>query len=347
MIGLGLVAMVAILSASLKASFDVTINEALKADFTLTTSSFTAFSPQVAANVRNVPGVAAVAEFRQGGFRVKGSDAFLTAVDPATVEQVTDLKLSPGAAGALARGEVLVFKDVAATNGWTTGDTVPAAFATTGRAPLTVGGTFGENRLVGGDYLVSIATYERYFTQQLDSFVMVRLTPAASAAATQRAIESATKDFGNVQVENQAAFRDQQAGFVNQLLGLVTALLAMAILVALFGIANTLGLSVFERTRELGLLRAVGMSRRQVRRMVRWESVIIAIFGALLAIAIGIGFGWSLQRALASQGVTELSIPVGQLVTYVVVAGIVGVIAAIVPARRAAKLHVLEAIAYE
>jgi putative ABC transport system permease protein len=339
--------MVAILSASLKASFDVAITDALKADFTLTTSSFTAYSPQVAAGVRNIPNVAAVAEFRQSGFRVGGKEAFLTAVDPSTVEQVTSLKLSPGATDALARGDVLVFEDVADTNGWTPGDTVPAAFATTGHVPLMVGGTFGENRLVGGDYLVSIATYEKYFTEQLDSFVMVRLTPGANAAATQRAIESVTRRFGNVKVENQAAFRDQQAGFVNQLLGLVTALLTMAILVALFGIANTLGLSVFERTRELGLLRAVGMSRRQVKRMVRWESVIIALFGALLGIAVGIGFGWALQRALASQGVTELSIPVAQLVAYVAVAGVVGVVAAIVPARRAAKLNVLDAISYE
>ena len=130
-------------------------------------------------------------------------------------------------------------------------------------------------------------------------------------------------------------------------LGLVTALLFMAILIALFGIANTLSLSILERTHELGLLRAVGMSRTQVKRMIRWESVIIAVLGAVLGLVIGIFFGWSLQQAIASEGVTELKIPVGQLVVYLIVAGLAGVVAAIGPARRAAKMNVLEAIAYE
>jgi putative ABC transport system permease protein len=121
----------------------------------------------------------------------------------------------------------------------------------------------------------------------------------------------------------------------------------MAILIALFGIMNTLSLSILERTHELGLLRAVGMSRRQVKRMVRWESVIIAILGAVLGLAIGIFFGWSLQQAIANEGVTELRIPAGQLVIYLVIAGLAGVLAAIPPARRAARLNVLEAIAYE
>ena len=163
----------------------------------------------------------------------------------------------------------------------------------------------------------------------------------------QRGIEQATARFGDIEVQDQAAFRDKYAGQVDQLLGLVTALLAMAILIALFGIVNTLGLSIFERTRELGLLRAVGMGRRQVKRMIRWESVIIAILGAVLGLAIGAFFGWALQRSLVSEGVTELRIPVGQLVVYLVFAGFVGVIAAIWPARRAAKLNVLDAISYE
>ncbi|MDH5314010.1 MAG: FtsX-like permease family protein, partial [Actinomycetota bacterium] len=144
-----------------------------------------------------------------------------------------------------------------------------------------------------------------------------------------------------------AAFREQQAGFVDQLLGLVTALLAMAIVIALFGIVNTLGLSIYERTRELGLLRAVGMSRVQVKRMIRWESIIIAVFGAVLGIVIGILFGWALQQALRSEGVSEFVVPVGQLVAYLVFAGLAGVLAAIWPAKRAAKLNVLEAISYE
>ncbi len=349
MIGLGLVAMVAILSASLKASFDAALSETVKADYIISASGLVPFSPEVADKTRDVSGVAVVSEFRQGGFRVNGSTAFVQGVDPANVEQVLSLDPTPGAIASLNNGDVLVFKDTADKNGWSAGDTLPSAFATVGRTPLTIGGTYSAKagRSIVGDYVVSLATYEKYFPEQLDSIVAVKLAPGAEPGQVQRGIEAATKQFGNIEVQNQAQFRAKEAGFVNQLLGLVTALLAMAILIALFGIVNTLGLSIFERTRELGLLRAVGMSRTQVKRMVRWESVIIAILGAVLGVAIGIFFGFSLQQALAPQGVTELRIPLGQLLVYLIFAGLAGVLAAIWPARRAAKLNVLEAISYE
>ena len=213
--------------------------------------------------------------------------------------------------------------------------------------PLTIGGTFGENSIVGSNFVVSLDTYDRFFQPPLDTFVMVKTAPGADATQVQTEMETATKSFGNIEVQDQTAFRKTQEGFVNQLLGLVTALLAMAILIALFGIVNTLGLSIFERQRELGLLRAVGMARSQVKRMIRWESVIIAMMGAILGVIVGVFFGFALQRALAPQGVTELAIPGGQLIFYVVFAGLAGVLAAIWPARRAAKLNVLESIAYE
>ncbi len=161
------------------------------------------------------------------------------------------------------------------------------------------------------------------------------------------AIEAAAKTYPNVEVSDQAEFKAKEAGFIDQLLALISALLGLAILIALFGIVNTLGLSIYERTRELGLLRAVGMSRRQVRAMIRWESVIIAVLGAVLGVAIGVSFGWAMQRALVDQGVTVLSIPPRQLGVYVVLAGLAGVIAAVLPARHAARLNVLEAISYE
>jgi putative ABC transport system permease protein len=346
MIGLGLVAMVAILAASLKASFDVALKETVKADIILSTSSQVPFSPDVATRTSQVPGVAAVSQFRQGGFRVNGSAAFVTAVDPATVEQVTSIKPSSDAIASLSASDVLVYADTAEKNGWAVGEQLPASFSTVGKVPLTIGGTYGDNRLLG-DYVVSLETFEKYFPEQLDAYVMVTIQPGAQPATVQRGIVAATAEFGNIEVQNQAAFREKQAGFIDRLLGLVSALLFMAIFIAFFGIVNTLGLSIFERTRELGLLRAVGMTRRQVRSMIRWESVIIAIFGAALGIAIGIGFGWALQQSLAPQGVTELKIPVGQLVAYVIFAGLIGVLAAIFPARRAARLNVLEAIAYE
>jgi putative ABC transport system permease protein len=270
----------------------------------------------------------------------------VTGTDPATLDDVTSIGLAAGSIESISEGDVLVHDEVAADNGWQIGDSVAAAFASVGRHPLTVGGIYRDNDLVG-DYVVSLATYEEVFTEQLDAYVMVKLEPGADSTAVRRELNTVAGRFGSIEIQDQAEFREKQAGFVNQLLGLITALLLMAILIALFGIMNTLSLSILERTRELGLLRAIGMSRRQLKRMSRWESVIIAILGAVLGLAIGVFFGWSLQQALVGEGVTELRIPVGQLAIYLVVAGLAGVLAAIWPARRAAKLSVLEAISYE
>jgi putative ABC transport system permease protein len=346
MIGLGLVSMVAVFSASLKASFDAQLERSVKADFIVSGASFVPFSTSVADKVKDVPGVAAIEPFRQGGFHVNGATSLLTAVDPAMLDQVATIDVTAGSLASLGEDQVFVFDDVMKDHRWQVGDTVPAAFSSSGSHPLTIVGAYAENGLVG-DYLVSLGTFERYFPEQLDVFVMVKAAPGADTAVVQRDLEAATKDFGNIEVQDQTAFREKQAGLVNQLLGLVTALLAMAIVIALFGIVNTLGLSIFERTRELGLLRAVGMSRRQVKSMIRWESVIIAILGAVLGLAIGVFFGWALQQALANEGITELRIPVPRLVIYLIFAGLAGVIAAIWPARRAAKLNILEAISYE
>src|SRR5439155_27090365 len=144
-------------------------------------------------------------------------------------------------------------------------------------------------------------------------------------------VQRVAGQFPGVRIRDQAQCRQTVETQVNQLLGLIVALLGLAVVIALFGIVNTLALSVFERTREIGLLRAVGMARRQVRAMIRWESVIPAVFGAVLGAAVGIFFGWAMVRALKDQGITALTVPAGQLITYVVIAGVFGVIAAVLP----------------
>jgi len=346
MIGLGLVAMVAILAASLKASFDAALSETLKADLTLSSSTFTPFSTDVANRVRALPEAGTVAAFRQNGFKVDGATSFMTSIEPDLVEQVAVLGVSQGSLTDLGGDTVAVHADLAAEKGWTIGSQVNAAFASTGDRPLTIVAVYDENGLAG-DYAVATSTYEDLYVEQLDVFVLVKAAEGVSTDSLQQAASAAVAEFANVDVQDQAEFREKQAGFINQLLGLVTALLMMAIVIALFGIVNTLGLSIYERTRELGLLRAVGMERRQVKRMIRYESVIIALFGAVMGVVVGIGFGWALQQALEPEGVTKLEIPVGQLVVYFVFAAAAGLLAAIWPARRAAKLNVLESIAYE
>jgi putative ABC transport system permease protein len=182
---------------------------------------------------------------------------------------------------------------------------------------------------------------------QLDQYVFIKLARDVSPAEGRKAIDTVIKAYPNAELQDRTEFKDAQAAQINQLLGLIYVLLALAVVIALIGIANTLALSIYERTRELGLLRAVGMSRRQLRSTVRWESVIISLLGTLLGLAIGLFFGWAVVEALADQGITKFAPPGGQLVLVVIIGGIAGVIAAIGPARRAAKLDVLRAVSSE
>jgi putative ABC transport system permease protein len=286
-----------------------------------------------------------VAEFRLGTFGLKGNAQQLSGIDVHDVLQVAEIPMVAGTSE-LGPNDLLVQQAAAESNGWHVGDRVLVKFAKTGERTLTVSGIFEQNYVLG-NFLISTATYDKNFTEHLDYFVLAKRAPGVSADAADATVKAISKDFPNVRIQDQAQFRVNQGKQVDQLLALFTALLGLAILIALVGIVNTLALSIFERTREIGLLRAVGMSRRQVRTMIRWEAVIIAVFGALLGTVVGLLFGWALVRALHDQGVTVFSLPAGRLAFDVLFAGIAGVIAAVLPARRAAKLDVLQAIRTE
>jgi putative ABC transport system permease protein len=346
MIGLGLVAMVAIMAASLKASLFATLESTLKADLTVSTASFVPFSPDIAVRLSDLDEVAAASPFRQNGFHVDDQSDFVSAIDPGTIGQVAELDVLEGSIADLGGDTIAIYEEVASDHGWGIGDEVPAAFPAQGARPLRIVAIYGENTLAG-NYAIALDTYADVFTEQLDSFVLVKGAEGVPIDGLRAAVEETLEPYPNIEVQNQAEFRETYAGAIDQLVGFITALLLFAILIALFGIVNTLGLSIYERTRELGLLRAVGMGKKQVKRMIRYEAVIIALFGALLGVVVGIAFGWALQQALEPEGVTVLAIPVGQLVTYTLIAALAGVVAAIWPARRAAKIDVLTAISYE
>ena len=347
MIGLGLVVFVAVFGASAKASTTVVLERTLKADFILTSPTFTGFSTSAAEDLRGVPDVETVSEVRQAEARVDGGTVFMTGVDPATFDTVSELGVLEGSVSDLAQpNTIAVHEDIAADQGWGIGDPVTVEWPATGEIELEIAAIYEENGLIG-DWVTSLETYDANVAQELDLFVLIRAAPGADVAALGSDLEAALESYPNVEVQDQASFRDMYADFLNQVLNLVTALLLFAVIIALFGVMNTLYLSIYERTRELGLLRAVGLTRRQTRSMVRWEAVIISIMGALLGVAVGIAFGWALQQALEPEGFSELGIPGGQLGLYVVFAAVLGVVFAIFPARRAAKLNVLEAISYE
>jgi putative ABC transport system permease protein len=346
-VGLGLVACVSVLAASIKASAADIVDDYMAADYIVSTANFLpSISTDLAPRLARLPELGAVSALQTGQWRSNGSNRSLFAADPATLGQVLKFEVTAGDVGGLARGEVFLAEEELADLGLSVGSQLPMTFARTGDTQLRIAGTFSENQLLGS-YLVSTATFEANFTERLDFAVLAKARPGVPPEAARAAVERVTEEFPNVELRDQAEFKEQQEDQVDQILGLITALLMLSIFIALFGIVNTLALSIFERTRELGLLRAVGMSRRQVRSMIRGESVIIAVMGAILGLAVGVLFGYAIVEALADEGIGAVVVPGGQLLTYVILAGIAGVIAAVFPARRAARLDVLAAISHE
>jgi putative ABC transport system permease protein len=196
-------------------------------------------------------------------------------------------------------------------------------------------------------YLLAYEDFSANFGSRQAQAVAVKAAPGVPAATSKAAMLPVLARYPNVELKDQAQYKQTVTSKINQIQALISVLLLLAIVIAVIGIVNTLALSVLERTRELGLLRAVGMSRRQTRRMIRWEAVIIAVIGAVLGLAVGVFFGWAVVRAIRDQGINVLRVPGGQLAAYVVMSAILGVAAAIFPARRAARLDVLAAIAHE
>jgi putative ABC transport system permease protein len=224
------------------------------------------------------------------------------------------------------------------------GSVVPVTFAQTGHSTIQVGGIYKPNALLGS-YVVGDGYFVAHFDNPLPVAVLLRTQ--SESPTIDKAVNAGLASYPNLKVQTRAEFEKAQQAQVNQLLGLVYALLALAVVIALIGIVNTLMLSVFERTHEIGLLRSVGMKRRQVRAMIRSESVILAVFGALIGVVVGVALGTAFVTSLKQQGITDLVIPYANLVIFVVLAALLGLVAASWPARRAAKLDVLAAIATE
>jgi putative ABC transport system permease protein len=349
MIGVGLVAFILIFWSSATDSIRGVVNKGFVGDFVVQSNAGFdgGLPPSVATQIRALPEVATVAETRNVVAEVDGNGAFMLAVNPQTFGTLADLQVQDGTLDALAgTGTIAVYDQTAKDKGWAVGDTVPVTFPATGPQELTVVATFGEQN-IGGTYLIGLPTAEANTAVQVDNSVYVKLAPGVSPDAGRKAIETVTDAYPNAQVQDKVEFADSIVGQVTSLLLFVIVLLLLAVVIALIGIANTLALSIFERTREIGLLRAVGMTRTQVRSAVRWESVIMALLGTALGLVIGLFFGWALIRALADQGFDTFSVPIPLLVLVVVVAFGAGVLAAVFPARRASNLNVLAAISSE
>jgi putative ABC transport system permease protein len=346
MIGLTLVVSLGVFASSLKASFGDVLAERTNADLYVTASSAAApgYSPSVLDSVRRVPGVEEVSANGFGLARFDGRDAGYGSLDPTNAEAVMNLDLSQGTVADLGANGVVVSQSAATKHGWKVGDTLTAEFAESGRHRLHVVGVYDGKGWFSDDFLLSLDEQTAFAGAQLVAAGLVTVADGADAGDVEDAIAAALADHPDAQVLDQKGFEKVASGFIDQLLVFMTVMLALAVLIALLGIVNTLALSVYERTRELGLLRAVGMTRNQVRAMVRWESAVISLIGAVSGAALGIGIGLALSQVLKDEGIDSISVPVAQIAVYVAVAAVAGILAAIGPARSAAKVDVLKAV---
>jgi putative ABC transport system permease protein len=344
-IGVALVTGVSVFAASLNETFIGTLDKRVRADLIIFSSAQTPFSPAAASALEGTSELSAVTAWRDGQFKDAGDDTQnVSGLDPAQLDAVYDPGVTEGAMTALSRpGTIAVQEDYAKENDLEEGSTLPALFARTGRTDLQVVAIYTDDSF--GQFFISLDEYERNFTTQQDTVILARGADGVTPEAAKAAAEADLGAFPNLDVRTKAEYKDFVASQINDFLALFYLLLAMAVIIAIFGIVLTLALSVFERTREIGLLRAVGLSRRSVRAMIRWEAVIVALIGGLVGLVLGVFLG-----AVSVSAIPEfnaLAIPWASMVVFLVVTGVFGVLAAILPARRAGRLDILEAIQNE
>ncbi|MDP3968618.1 MAG: FtsX-like permease family protein [Nocardioides sp.] len=346
MIGLALVTTMTILGRSAGASVDQTIEENFSGDVVVSNAVGVPFSPQVANALEGDPAVGSVTRVRFAQLEVEGETRFGIGIDPGSVTDVVTLEMVDGDIAGLGPGEVLLAEDEADESGLGVGDEVVIAMPT-GEQRLEVVGVYVPTPFAAAPFMVAVETLrEGGYPDEDNSLFLTRATPDGQEALI-TAARDATTDIPLISVKDQEGYAEEQRAPIDQLLLLIYGLLGLALVIAVLGIVNTLALSVIERTREVGLLRAVGLSRAQLRRMIGLESVVIAVLGTLLGVVMGIVFGLALLSAFADEGLEAVVVPYGQLLGFVVAAVVVGVLAALLPARRAARLDVLQAIATE
>lgn len=344
MIGMTLVALMGVVASSTTASVDKQIEETFRADYILSNAVGQPFSSTVADRVAKVDGVREVSPVRFSSAQVDGGQLYVTAIDPRSFADVEQIEPTSGTADL---DEDSVMLSTKHEGGRSVGDTVEVTMGSSTKE-LTVVGFYDEIQAIGSpEVLMSVDTVEAMNGSAADNWAFIFLDSGADKAQVESDIEQIVDKQPLVTLKDQAGYADEQRASINQLLYLIYALLGLAIVIAVLGIVNTLGLSVMERTREVGLLRAVGLSRRQLRRMITLESVTIALLGALLGIVLGVIAGVAIQRALVDDGITELAIPWVQMLVFVGLAGVIGVLAALLPARRASRMDILRAISTE
>ncbi|AVH60173.1 MULTISPECIES: FtsX-like permease family protein [Streptomyces] len=356
MVGLALVGGMSVASASMTKSFDQQIDKTLGADFVIQNSNFVPFSQELTDEVRGTEGIGLVVRLRLATLAVRLPDGerietAAAAYDP-RLDDVAQVTYAQGnSAAALGDGRIGMDAKFAKEHEVRVGSTIPVEFPAGRKTELTVGALTDQGAAEGfgmrGGLFFGFGTVEKYLPNGQDSVLYVNAAPGTSADQLRSNLEKALEPYPQVQVLDQADYKDLIHDQIAVLLYLVYALLGLAIVIAVLGVVNTLALSVVERTREIGLLRAIGLARRQLRRMIRLESVVIAVFGAVLGLALGMVWGVCVQQVLALQGMKAFAVPWATIIAVVVGSAVVGIVAALLPALRASRMNVLAAIAHE
>ena len=348
MIGLALVTLVAVLGQGIRSTFTDAVDKIFVADYAITAqNNFSPIPIDAAQAAENAPGVDSVASVRTGEALVFGNPSSVTAVTPNSGDAI-NLDWKDGSQAVfseLGANGAFVDDGFADEHNLTVGSPISITTPTGKKLDLTVKGIFDPpaGGSPFGPVTFSSETFDANYDQPQNLYSFVETQGGVTDANT-KALDNALADFPNAKAQTREEFKDNQISFLNDILNILYVLLALSVVVSLFGIVNTLVLTVFERTRELGMLRAIGMTRRQVRRMIRYESVITALIGAVLGIILGIVLAGLLVWRV---DFIDFAVPVVQLIIFAIAAVIVGIIAAIFPARRAARLNPLQALQYE
>lgn len=349
-VGVTVVAAFTVIGASVKATLDDSAQQGFRGDLAVAGGQFddATLPPALAGEVARLPQVATAVGLGQGTARVAGEDETVRIADPARLRRVVDLGAIEGSldSDALGRGGIAVSRTAADDHGWRVGSAIPVQFPDGGRDVLRVGAIYAEDG-IAGDLLLPRAAWAGRAQQDADRTVFVAFGADVSPSDGRAAVAGVARRWGDPELQTRDEYAKAASAGIDMVLGIVYVMLALAVLIALVGIANTLSLATYERTRELGLLRAVGQTRRQLRAMVRWEAVVIALLGTFGGLAIGVPLAWGLLQLAGDLGIDRFAVPPGQLLIVLVVGALAGVLASIRPARRAARMDVLRAIAAE
>ncbi|MFI2415273.1 ABC transporter permease [Streptomyces sp. NPDC018947] len=345
MIGLTLITGMTVMAGSLQKSIDKMASASIKADYVVSMANGNPLSPDVGEKLREADGVTAISPLRNSASRIDGDTEYLTGVTGSTIGELTDLPVEDGAFE-VAGTKVVVDTDTAKDRGWKAGSRFWTTYEDGEKQQLTVAGVYEGNDMIRG-IMLDNAVLAPHLTDPVDMQVMVKTADGASQSAKD-GLEKALGTNPAIKIQDKKDISSEIAKMFTLILNMLYGLLAMAVIVAVLGVINTLAMSVFERSQEIGMLRAIGLDRGGIKRMVRLESLVISLFGGVLGIGLGVFFGWAAGELMGSTMATyELVLPWGRMAVFLLLAAVVGVLAALWPARRAARLNMLQAIKAE